>query len=43
MAGGATFAFAHDYRFMTPEKSFLCLNEVDMGAMLPPGMMAVTR
>lgn len=38
MAGGMMIAMAHDYRFTIPEKNFLCLNEIDMGARFTPGM-----
>jgi Delta3-Delta2-enoyl-CoA isomerase len=44
MAGGFTFALAHDYRFMTTDdKGFVCLNEVDMGTNLPHAMNACAK
>jgi len=36
-------AMAHDYRIMNPHKGFLCLNELDFGAQLRPGMASLFR
>jgi len=36
-------AMMHDYRFMNPHRGFLCLNELDFGAALQPGMTSVFR
>jgi len=43
MAGGFMLCMAHDYRFMVEEKSWVCLNEVDMGLPLLPAMNAVVQ
>jgi Delta3-Delta2-enoyl-CoA isomerase len=42
-AGGLMTAMMHDYRIMNPHKGFLCLNELDFGAMLQPAMASVFR
>jgi len=42
-AGGLMTAMMHDYRIMNPHKGFLCLNELDFGAALQPGMTSVFR
>ena len=42
-AGGLMLAMMHDYRIMNPHKGFLCVNELDFGAMLQPPMAAVFR
>ena len=36
-------AMMHDYRIMNPHKGFVCLNELDFGAALQPGMASVFR
>jgi len=36
-------AMMHDYRIMNPHKGFLCLNELDFGAVLKPAMASVFR
>lgn len=36
-------AMAHDYRIMNPHKGFVCLNELDFGAQLRPGMASLFR
>lgn len=36
-------AMMHDYRIMNPHKGFLCLNELDFGAILQPAMASVFR
>ncbi|KAF8822141.1 enoyl-coa hydratase/isomerase family protein [Cardiosporidium cionae] len=42
-AGGAMIALACDFRLMSKARGFLCVNEVDIGLMLTPGMCAVIR
>jgi enoyl-CoA hydratase/carnithine racemase len=42
-AGGAMFAFAHDYRVMRSDRGFICMNEIDLKAPLSPGMTALIR
>lgn len=42
-AGGFTLAAAHDYRVQNGKKGYLCLNEIEFGAPVPNGMMAVLR
>jgi enoyl-CoA hydratase/carnithine racemase len=40
-AGGLMTAMFCDYRVMNPHKGFVCLNELDFGANLRPGMAAI--
>ncbi|KAF8820205.1 enoyl-coa hydratase/isomerase family protein [Cardiosporidium cionae] len=40
-AGGAMLALVCDFRIMNKERGFLCVNEVDIGLTLTPGMCAV--
>ncbi|KAI9309427.1 ClpP/crotonase-like domain-containing protein [Cunninghamella echinulata] len=40
-AGGCMFAMAHDYRVMRSDRGYICMNEVEFGAPLHPGMSAV--
>jgi len=42
-AGGAMTAMMHDYRFMSPDRGFFCLNEVELGANLQLPMTSVFR
>ena len=42
-AGGLMTAMMHDYRIMNPHKGFLCLNELDFGAVLQPAMASIFR
>jgi len=42
-AGGCMLAMAHDYRIMRKGVGFLCMNEVDLGFPLGPGMNAVPQ
>jgi len=42
-AGGLMLAMFHDYRIMNPHKGYVCLNEVELGVELRPGMSAVFR
>ncbi|KAI8144431.1 ClpP/crotonase-like domain-containing protein [Fennellomyces sp. T-0311] len=42
-AGGCMLALAHDYRVMRTERGFICMNEIDIGAPLTPGMTALLR
>ncbi|KAG0169348.1 hypothetical protein DFQ28_003707 [Apophysomyces sp. BC1034] len=42
-AGGCLLAMVHDYRVMRSDRGFICMNEVDLPASLPPGMCAVIR
>lgn len=42
-AAGLMLAMYHDYRVMNPSRGFLCLNEVDFGALLKPPMSSIFR
>lgn len=42
-AGAFCLALAADFRIMNQDKGFLCMNEVDFGAVIPRGFMAVLR
>jgi Delta3-Delta2-enoyl-CoA isomerase len=42
-AAGAMLALAHDFRVMRADRGFICLNEVDIGLPLHPGMVAVLK
>src|SRR4051812_17623026 len=42
-AGGFILAMCHDYRIMNLKKGFLCMNELDFGAPLPPPMSSIFR
>lgn len=42
-AGGLMLAMYHDYRIMNPQRGFLCLNEVDFGALLKAPMSSIFR
>src|SRR5436190_15500784 len=42
-AGGLMTAMFCDYRVMNPHKGFVCLNELDFGAGLRPGMAAIFK
>lgn len=42
-AAGAMLALAHDFRVMRADRGFICLNEVDIGLPLHPGMVAVVK
>lgn len=42
-AGGAMIAFACDFRVMNRKRGFLCINEVDIGLPLTPGMCAIVK
>jgi enoyl-CoA hydratase/carnithine racemase len=42
-AAGAMLALAHDFRVMRADRGFVCLNEVDIGLPLHPGMVAVVK
>ncbi|EGR30182.1 hypothetical protein IMG5_138860 [Ichthyophthirius multifiliis] len=42
-AGGCMLALAHDYRIMRNDFGQLCMNEVELGMYLPPGMNAVLQ
>lgn len=45
--GGFTLALAHDYRIMKDVQgkggAMMCMNEIDFGASIPAGMMAILR
>lgn len=42
-AGGYTLACAHDYRVQNATRGYLCMNEIEFGAPVPDGMMAMLR
>ncbi len=42
-AGGGMLALAHDFRVMRADRGFFCLNEVDIGLPLHPGMVALVK
>ena len=42
-AGGAMFAMCFDYRISNRDRGYICLNEVDFGAPLQPGMLETVR
>ncbi|KAI9493699.1 ClpP/crotonase-like domain-containing protein [Zychaea mexicana] len=42
-AGGCLLALAHDYRVMRTERGYMCMNEIDLPAPLPPGFNALLR
>ncbi|BFZ58187.1 hypothetical protein PYCC9005_005249 [Savitreella phatthalungensis] len=42
-AGGAMFAMCFDYRFSNSRRGYICLNEIDFGAPLQPGMLACVQ
>ncbi|CEH16130.1 3-HYDROXYACYL-COA DEHYDRATASE 1 [Ceraceosorus bombacis] len=42
-AAGFGLISAHDYRVMSGIKGYACMNEIDFGAQLPPGLHAVLR
>ncbi|KAL2109067.1 hypothetical protein VUR80DRAFT_3013 [Thermomyces stellatus] len=42
-AAGLMLAMFCDYRVMNPSRGFLCLNEVDFGALLKPPMSSIFR
>ncbi|OEH73882.1 enoyl- hydratase isomerase family [Cyclospora cayetanensis] len=41
--GGAMIALVCDFRVMSKSRGFLCMNEVDIGLPLTPGMCAVAK
>jgi enoyl-CoA hydratase/carnithine racemase len=42
-AAGGMLALAHDFRVMRADRGFFCLNEVDLGLPLHPGMVALVK
>lgn len=42
-AGGLMLAMHHDYRVMSADRGFCCLNELEFGAPLKPQMSAIFR
>jgi enoyl-CoA hydratase/carnithine racemase len=42
-AAGGMLLLAHDFRVMRADRGFFCLNEVDLGLPLAPGMAALVR
>jgi enoyl-CoA hydratase/carnithine racemase len=42
-AAGGMLALAHDFRVMRADRGFFCLNEVDLGLPLHPGMTALVK
>jgi enoyl-CoA hydratase/carnithine racemase len=40
---GGMLALAHDFRVMRADRGFFCLNEVDIGLPLHPGMVALVK
>ncbi|UZJ55461.1 hypothetical protein CBS101457_004781 [Exobasidium rhododendri] len=39
-AAGFGLAMAHDYRVFNGAKGYMCMNEIDFGAQIPPGLLA---
>ena len=39
-AAGFGMAMAHDYRVFNGTKGYMCMNEIDFGAQIPPGLYA---
>ena len=42
-AAGGMLALAHDFRVMRGDRGYFCLNEVDLGLPLHPGMVALVK
>lgn len=42
-AGGFALACAHDYRVQNGSRGYMCLNEIEFGAPIPNGMLAMMR
>ncbi|KAF1986866.1 ClpP/crotonase [Aulographum hederae CBS 113979] len=42
-AGGFMLAMFHDYRIMSPTRGFLCLNEIDIGMVMPAPLISIFR
>lgn len=42
-AGGFFVALYHDYRIQNSSKGFLCLNEIDIGMVIPTFMLSIVR
>jgi enoyl-CoA hydratase/carnithine racemase len=42
-AAGGMLALAHDFRVMRSDRGYFCLNEVDIGLPLHPGMVALVK
>lgn len=42
-AGGLIIAMHHDYRIMNPSKGFLCMNEIDFGAVMDSPFVQIYR
>ncbi|KAI9293303.1 ClpP/crotonase, partial [Neoconidiobolus thromboides FSU 785] len=42
-AAGFTFTLCFDYIFMRSEHGYLCMNEVDMPAAIPPGLVELIK
>lgn len=42
-AGGLLLAMHHDYRVMNPNKGFVCMNEMDLGALMETPFLAIFR
>ncbi|CAI4217371.1 unnamed protein product [Parascedosporium putredinis] len=42
-AAGLMLSMFHDYRIMNPQRGFVCLNEVDFGALLKAPMTSIFR
>ncbi|OCK76033.1 ClpP/crotonase [Lepidopterella palustris CBS 459.81] len=42
-AGGLILAEFHDYRVQNPSRGFLCLNEIHIGMVIPPPLVAIFR
>jgi enoyl-CoA hydratase/carnithine racemase len=40
-AGGFMVSMCHDYRIMNPTRGFLCMNELDFGALLNPALLSI--
>lgn len=42
-AGGLFIAMFHDYRIQNPSRGFCCLNEIDIGMVIPTAILSMFR